>query len=524
MQLVGPEHYRTCIHGWTCSSAPVLDVDGEVLGALTMSGPSSESQPHTLPLIISAAQSIEGQLREKRLNSDKIRLNTMLSQIVDSMSQGVVALDEALCVTHCNSMSAYMLDMEPGELQGRPILELVTPDSPLALALHRRTPFRNKEVFFASIEKRFLCSVDPLKSDQGAKGALIRLSETKEVEQLAKKLGGNYAKYQFRDIIGASSSLTKQIELARIASKINSRVLLTGESGTGKELFAQAMHNASRRAHEPFVAISCAAIPHDLIESELFGYVPGAFTGAKREGMIGKFELANKGTLFLDEINGMPLDMQAKLLRVLQQNEIMRLGDTRTIPLDVHIIAATNTDLLQEVEQDNFREDLYYRLSVVDIFIPPLRERADDLTLLCEHILRKKARRMGLAKPRVGAKVMDAFHHYYWPGNIRELENSLERAIILAGGGTIQLEHLPGRVLQPHAPRLQAVPVQPSAQEAPSTGPKALTRQSLAEAIARADGNMTRAAKLLGIARATIYRKMKAFNMTNGIIPDDEAS
>ena len=187
VQMVGPEHYRTSIHGWTCCSAPVLDADGTVLGALTMSGPSSESQPHTLPLIISAAQAIEGQLREKRLNNDKVRLNTMLYQIVDSMSEGVIALDESLRVTHCNSISAYMLDMDSSELQGRSILEFVPGDAPMAKALHNKSLFRSKEVWFSAVDKRFLCSVNPLKSEQGVKGALIHLSETKEVEKTGEK-------------------------------------------------------------------------------------------------------------------------------------------------------------------------------------------------------------------------------------------------------------------------------------------------------------------------------------------------
>ena len=175
--------------------------------------------------------------------------------------------------------------------------------------------------------------------------------------------------------------------MAKIAAKTNSRVLIMGESGTGKELFAQSIHSHSHRSNGPFVAISCAAIPRDLIESELFGYTGGAFTGARSKGMIGKFELANAGTLFLDEINGLPLQLQGKLLRVLQQNEIMRLGDNRNIPVDVRVIAASNTDLVEEVEQGHFREDLYYRLNVMEIFIPPLRERMDDIERLIEHIL-----------------------------------------------------------------------------------------------------------------------------------------
>jgi sigma-54 dependent transcriptional regulator, acetoin dehydrogenase operon transcriptional activator AcoR len=213
------------------------------------------------------------------------------------------------------------------------------------------------------------------------------MTEKRQVINIAQKFGGNYAKYEFKDIIGNNSIFKKKIEIAKIAARTNSKVLIIGESGTGKELFAQANQNYSQRRNEPFVAISCAAIPRNLIESELFGYKGGGFTGARREGQMGKFELANKGTLFLDEVNGLPLDLQAKLLRVLQQKEIARLGDTRTIPVEVKVIAASNVDLISEVENKNFREDLYYRLNVVEVVIPPLRERAQDLMVLIDYIL-----------------------------------------------------------------------------------------------------------------------------------------
>jgi len=291
--------------------------------------------------------------------------------------------------------------------------------------------------------------------------------------------------------------------MAKIAARTNSRILITGESGTGKELFAQAIHNHSSRRNEPFVAISCAAIPRDLIESELFGYLGGAFTGARRNGQVGKFELANKGTLFLDGVDGLPLDLQAKLLRVLQQNEIMRLGDTRTIAVDVRIMAASNIDLMAEVENNNFREDFYYRLNVVEIVIPPLRERIEDLEVLIDHVMKRHCKEMGISKIEISENALDILRDYHWPGNVRELENYIERAVLLSQGGVIRKTHLPEKIWK-------------------KTGDFVYRAMSLNQGfkeiieatLDRCGGNMSRAARELKIARSTLYRKMKDFGIS----------
>jgi len=320
---------------------------------------------------------------------------------------------------------------------------------------------------------------------------------------IAKRLGGNYSKYEFNDIKGNSPTFQRQIELAKIAAQTNSKILIVGESGTGKELFAQAIHSCSNRKKEPFVAISCAAIPRDLIESELFGYQGGAFTGARREGMVGKFELAHKGTLFLDEINGLPLELQAKLLRVLQQKEIMRLGDTRCIPVDVRVIAASGRDLLTEVENGNFREDLYYRLNVVEIVIPPLRERIEDIELLTDHILTRQCLEMGIERPQISDEVLETLRKYHWPGNVRELENCIERMLLVSQGNTIRTIHLP---------------LKPRKKEARLENGVLTVRQGykgmIEEALEQCGGNISMATKKLNIARSTFYRKMKEFGLT----------
>jgi PAS domain S-box-containing protein len=506
IQLTGAEHYNIHFHPWTCSSAPILGRDGKLLGAITLSGRSIGRHKHTLALVTAAAETIESQLRERELTEEKLRLSSMLSLVFDSISDGVIAVDTNLRMTHVNRKAGEMLGVEAESVTGRNLEKEFHPETTLLHAFKTRNYFTGVEIGFTCPigHKSFMCSVDPIRDSSGhGIGAIINLAEKRQVISIAKRIGGNYAKYRFADIKGKDPELSRQVELAGIAAKTNSRVLIIGESGTGKELFAQAIHNESSRKNEPFVAISCATIPRDLIESELFGYRGGAFTGARREGQVGKFELASRGTLFLDEVNGLPLDLQAKLLRVLQQNEILRLGDTRPISIDVRVLAASNCDLMLEVENGGFRKDLYYRLNVVEIFIPPLRERKQDLELLIDHIMKRLCREMGVPKPRISADASEILKRYHWPGNVRELENCLERALLLAQGPTIQKVHIPERTFKKSAE--------------PSDGSASLHhtfRRAIESTLDECGGNISVAARKLQIARSTLYRKMKEFGLS----------
>ncbi|MDF2883795.1 MAG: PspF2, partial [Clostridiaceae bacterium] len=234
------------------------------------------------------------------------------------------------------------------------------------------------------------------------------------------------AKYKFEDIFTVSDCGKKCIETAKNYSKNDFSVLLTGESGVGKELFAHSIHNESNRKEGPFISVNCAAIPENLIEAELFGYEAGAFTGANKDGRIGKFELANGGTIFLDEIGDLPLSMQAKLLRVLQENEMVRIGGNHIISLDLKVIAATNCNLEEKIKEGNFREDLYYRLNVLNLNIPPLRQRKEDIPLLIDNFITKLYQKCGIYK-KFSDESINVLTNYYWPGNIRELKNIVER-------------------------------------------------------------------------------------------------
>ncbi len=504
-QITGAEHYRFMHHPWTCSSAPIFVDEGHLIGAVTLSGRSIGRHRHTLALVISAAENIARALREKQLMAERQRLNGMLTSVYDSISEGVVALGDDLSVSHMNRTAREQLGLADHEVVGRPLGSLARPDERLAAALRAKRYSGNLEATFLSPAgaRTFLCTVAPIAAPAGqAGGVVLTMDERRKVVGMVKRIGGSFAKFVFDDIKGRDPRLLQQMELARSAARTDSRVLIMGESGTGKELFAQAIHNHSHRRHEPFVAISCAAIPRDLIEAELFGYREGAFTGARKGGQMGKFEVAEGGTLFLDEIHGLPLELQAKLLRVLQQREIVRLGDSQAIPVDVRVISAGNMNLLKMVNNGDFREDLYYRLNVVEVVIPPLRERKVDLPLLCGHILGRVGQEMKLPVPELDAAAVAALDRYHWPGNVRELENCLERAVLLGRGRTIGVEHLPERLLQEAGPAAQG---QASVRDA--------VRSAIEEALSRCRGNVSLASRELRISRSTLYRKMRDYGI-----------
>ena len=327
---------------------------------------------------------------------------------------------------------------------------------------------------------------------------------------LRQELGERYG---FDRIIGRAPALQEVLARAAKVAATETTVLLTGESGTGKELVARAIHHSSPRAEGPYVAINCAAIPETLVESELFGHERGAFTGADKQ-KPGRFELAGGGTLFLDEVAELPPSVQAKLLRVLQEHEFQRVGGTATLRADVRLIAATNRDLARAVDEGAFREDLYYRLNVFPLQLPPLRERGDDVLLLAHHFARELGARLGRGEPGLGRDAQDVLRSYPWPGNIRELENAIERALIIAEGGLLTAAHLGisgAGAPRPGAPRGQAA----DGQAAPESLAD-LEKRAILAALEATHGNKTHAATLLGITRTQLHTRLKRF----GRIPE----
>jgi transcriptional regulator with PAS, ATPase and Fis domain len=336
-------------------------------------------------------------------------------------------------------------------------------------------------------------------ADGSSREIVFVLKDVKKMRRLANKVTGSLAVYTFDKIIGRSPTFIQTVNFAKKIADSKSTILLMGESGTGKEVFAQSIQNYSNRKEEPFVALNCGAIPKNLIESELFGYVGGAFTGAKSEGHPGKFEIADGGTLFLDEIGEMPYELQTRLLRVIEEGNVRRIGGNREIPVDVRIIAATNKNLKGEVEKGNFRKDLYYRLNVLPLRLPALRERKEDIPLLIDYFMERKSKRLNRKKVNIPPAYMERLINYEWPGNIRELENFVELII--------NTETIPGEI-NPEIPGKEG-----------STEIKAtLTLAEVEELHIRStleecSFNISRSSELLGISRNTLYRKLELYRI-----------
>ncbi len=343
----------------------------------------------------------------------------------------------------------------------------------------------------------------PIKTDEllvTIDKALKEASLRREVAHLRKQVNREYS---FDQILGKSKPMREVFDLIRRVADSQANILITGESGTGKELVAKAIHFNSRRKDAPFIPVNCAAIPEQLLESELFGHVKGAFTDA-RSDKRGLFEEAQKGTLFLDEISEMPMLLQAKLLRVVQEREIRRVGATQSIPVNVRIIAATNLLLAEEVHAKRFREDLYYRLNVIEIRLPPLRERKEDIPLLCETLLHRMAR--GRDKPLTGIaeSALGLLMDYNWPGNVRELENVIERAVTLASGDSVTVEALPPIIREANGARRL---IEDGVER--SLSMEEVERVYIKRILEKTRGNKFQAAQILGIDRKTLYRKLE---------------
>lgn len=320
-------------------------------------------------------------------------------------------------------------------------------------------------------------------------------------------------RFEFSNIIGSSPAMKAVFERMSRIVKTDSTVLITGESGTGKELAARALHYNGTRKQRPFVAVNCGAIPESLLESELFGHVKGAFTGAIRD-KAGKFEAANHGTIFLDEIGTMPQHLQTKLLRVLQEQEVERVGSNKQVKLDVRVISATNLDLAQQVRQGNFREDLYYRLNVIPLHLPPLRERREDILPLSNAFLDKSTRLMGRRQMSISARALDALEHYAWPGNVRELENMMERLAALTEDDAIHLEDLPADISgRPVGGGELSLELTESGMDLPGVI-AGIERGLINQALGLSCGVKARAAALLNLNRTTLVEKMKRLGMS----------
>lgn len=471
--------------------------------------------------------------QEKELIKEQQAIRNMhmeLSDVFDTMSDGVIVLDKDGRVSQFNPAARKIIGYSDEALIGVHVVDLFSGKAPKTLnLLETGEAFDDREILLDGYRGKIhaMASGKPrFDENNNVVGATIILRPIAHVQELVNAFTGTQATFTFDSITGEDRQLKRSIELAKRAAVNYSTVLLQADSGTGKEVFAQAIHNGSPRRNGPFVAINCAALPRELVGSELFGYVEGAFTGARRGGRPGKFELANKGTLFLDEIGDMPLEQQAMLLRAIQERAILRVGGDSLINVDVRIIAATNQDLLDLVEQGRFRADLYYRLNVVRITIPALKERPGDITLLFNYFIREMSQRFDRHITMVEPAVIKCLEAYDWPGNIRELQNVVERILLVAEDGRIAVEHLPREIVNEavgHSrERWKWIPNNFGAVNGAgadrSTRKLYLVEQEKENIIRALDmhgGNVSKAAAELGISRNTLYRKMKNYDINN---------
>jgi len=390
-------------------------------------------QLHTLADLkqVSTIETLPQQERAKRLQV-----------ALDSIGDGVLGIDSQGNVAFINRVARHILGCEGSDVTGTHIRDLEQADQRLGKCLNGESFTNIKRNLIAPAGRfQFLATGKPIRDNEGRiVGAVEIMKDMEELKELSTAVSP-VGEFSFSDMIGRSPALTEALTFAQKIARTDAVVSIYGESGTGKELFANAIHTESGRKG-PFIPINCAALPESLLESELFGYVGGAFSGAQKDGKAGLFEVAGQGTLFLDEIGEMPLALQAKMLRVLQEKKVRRIGGSKEIPVEARIITATNKNLAEMVEKKQFREDLYYRISVFPIYAPPLRERREDIPLLVEHFLFHLNSRLEKNWQSLTPEALEKLLHHPWPGNIRELKNVIERAAILSGEQRIEAEYI----------------------------------------------------------------------------------
>jgi transcriptional regulator of acetoin/glycerol metabolism len=506
VQVHALEHYCEGVKAWTCSAALVRDARGEdILGAIDISGFDDTFNVHSLALAISIASQIEATLKGKEAR-ERIRLLEWCSaETIAWQRDGFVVLDRKGRVISANKHASEIL----GRLD---VPQVVMTGQPLPGV--QRGANRRAATMPSWVRPDW---VQPVKIDGRDFGTLVVIpcqAPRAAASRAAPSASAPTARASkgFENIVGVSEAIGAAVDRARRLSAGTLPVLLLGETGVGKEEFAKAIHESSPVKDGPFVAVNCGAFARDLVASELFGYADGAFTGAVKGGRRGKFEEADGGTLFLDEIGELPLDVQPHLLRVLQDGIVTRIGESRARKVSVRIVSATNRDLRAVIASGRFREDLYYRLAVATLSLPPLRARQCDIPLLAEHFMDKWVQRTGGSRKQISVELRHALTLYSWPGNIRQLKNSLESMCQLSEDAYLHIDDLPPEFVQ-------------SNDDAPSprlTGLRAREREAIIAAIEEHGGNMRQAALALGIARSTLYEKLRAYGIRRSAFVTDE--
>ena len=534
VQLIGPYYYCQAVYDNIGSGTPILNENGDVQGALlvvdAMDSPEKQKkQTHLLGWVVSAGLAIESQLKLQRRSYYLGLVNRTLETTIEAIGEGCITLDKVGVITHINREGADLFGIDEKTAKGKHYSELFAAEIPVERVLADGKPITDFQILIdhdLSGQSHYI-DIEPIFNDETnvPDGAFIRLTLSATFNKVRTKAKEDN-KDSFAAIHGESKVLEDTINKARKLAHHDGGVLLIGDSGTGKELFARAIHDETR-PEGSFIAINCSSLPKNLIESELFGYEGGSFTGAERRGRMGKIELANGGTLFLDEIGDMPLEVQPVLLRVLEDKKVMRIGGKKYIPVDFRVIAATNKDLLELVRNKEFRQDLYYRLAVFKLYIPPLKERNEDILQLANYFIERYCKLTDAASiPKLSPTVKGILSEYDWPGNVRQLQNAITYALAMVSDGIIEVEHLPDEIVQ-SIPGIKRIIRK-------STNDNELDRNEAMEGKVILDSNMSMpqvekivientlhrtgynipdTANILGFARSTLYRKLKEYNI-----------
>ncbi len=506
IQVVGAEHLFLRFHALTASAAPIFNAQGHPIGIIGMAGMVRSSDVHTLAIVHSAARAIESQMQTERLFKDLNLQRTQLTTILEAITDGLVVCDASGSITHLNSEAAQLLNLKPETVVGRPLSEYV--DLPELVQQARRTQqaLTDVEVTFQVKGLQVGCLVSlytiSREGSQDVEGFILTLRRIEQVHRLVQRMvGARSAVFTLNDFVGESTLANQVRRQAQTAARNQSPLLIQGEGGTGKGVVARAIHNESARADGPFVSVNCRALPRDLVIGEFLGFEAGVLRGS--QGQPSKFELAHGGSLLLEEIDALPLEMQGALLRVIDTGEVMRLGGSRVIPVDVRFMVSASVNLEREVIDGEFRADLFYALSRISIHLPALRDRMADLPLIVNATLDRLRRQSG-RRIEVSADALQMLRRYRWPGNVRELENALERAAVLADSGTVEVRHLPDSIRGRGWPG-EPIEHVPALHEA--------EYEAILRAASACQGNLTKMAEMLGIGRTTLWRKIKASNI-----------
>lgn len=513
------EKCKNCTNYFNCNErgnmAYPIKLDGSVIGVIGFVAFSPKQIENMIAkeneykkMLSQTAKIIENEVLNIKIKNKLIIQMAEINEIINSINKGIIIIDSDENITHINTKAIKILGINFSEetIIGKKVYRIIKNV--------KINDTHNKGLIDTWIigdnHIKVIYEINEIVIDNQRISSLISFDGLKEIINIAM----NYTKsdaIDFSHIIGKSKKLVKVIEKAKIACQSDFTILLQGDSGTGKELFARAIHCCSKRKDEPFIAINCASIPENLIESELFGYEAGAFTGASSKGKIGKFELANKGTLFLDEIGDLPLHLQPKLLRAIQEKEIIRVGGNTPIKVDVRIICATHKNLEKLVEEKCFRKDLFYRLNVIPLYIPSLKDRENDVILCSEYILNKLSLKMGIEKKSLSYEVEKFFLQYDWPGNVRELENVLEYAITFCTDSKIKIEDLPDYMLDKEQKNIYEYGI--DINEGTLETKVRMFEKNIIKQYLEMYGETTEGkkiiAKKLGISLATLYRKLE---------------